>query len=242
MLQRSRPIRSPLRPGRKPARRPPRPGRGSRAATPSADQPDQPSSATSALLARRREPAVRIGPAQLRAVCDGGRKLSVLAPQSPSTGCIARMTNEFKPARRTDARRAGAGVLLSSGATPGIGGESLNTAAEFRSRAPQPVSYRPRSDSCACHRRPVVYGQPCALECGVVPQQLFHDVSPLLRFRSAGERQSVERRLPLVEQTSRRSVLRAFLSALGLGPRLALRRARSPWVGSSYGFSPSSRP
>jgi hypothetical protein len=49
------------------------------------------------------------------------------------------MTDEFKPAQRTHARQAGAGVLPSSGATPGIGGESLNTAAEFRSRPPTGV-------------------------------------------------------------------------------------------------------
>ena len=43
-----------------------------------------------------------------------------------------------------------------------------------------------------------------------VPQQLFMTSDPpSRRFRSAGDRQSVERRLPLVEQTSRRPVLRA---------------------------------
>ena len=53
------------------------------------------------------------------------------------------MTSEFKPARRTDARQAGAYVPLSSGATPGIRRESRGDDC----RIPQPAPNRCRSDS-----------------------------------------------------------------------------------------------
>ena len=81
-------------------------------------------SAGSAILSYLRTSGQTRGTGRSHRPCSATRGLrrrsqavSALAPQSPSTGCIARMTNEFKPARRTDARRAGAGVLLSSGAT-----------------------------------------------------------------------------------------------------------------------------
>ena len=82
-----------------------------------------------------------------------------------------------------------------------------------------------RSSRCGGDRGPARRAQPFHSSCFMTSDP------PSRRFRSAGERQSVERRLPLVEQTSRRPVLRAFLSALGLGPRLALRRARSLGLG-----------
>ena len=85
---------------------------------------------------------------------------------APSTGCIARMTGEFKPARRTDARQAGAYVPLSSGATPGIRRESRGDDC----RIPQPAPNRCRSDGvrlyAVCCGGRWRYEQLCALDRG----------------------------------------------------------------------------